>query len=176
MQLHRVELLADGNPVAQAHVLLSRYMETPEVLPAFPYPHPDDVAEREWLMGAAMAGAIRTRPIEGSVREPGRAIGWLAMEGEIIAGTAPSPFVKACLFADFGNGIGSATKPDEWSYANLDISVNFLRMPLGQWLLIDADTVMAGNGHGLARSIFADAKGIYAYVTQTVFVGPGKRR
>lgn len=176
MQLHRVELLAAGRPVAQSHVLLVRMLETPEVLPALPYPLPETLEEREFLIGATMAGAIRTRPIQGSVREPGRGITWLAMDGEVIAGTPPSPFVKACLFSDFGNGVGSATDRDEWSFANLDITVNFLRMPRGTWILLDAHTLMAGNGHGVVENVFADEAGIYARGTQTVFIGPNARR
>lgn len=176
MQLHRIELLAEGKPVAQSHVLLARHLETPTLLPPFAYPLPATVEDRQFLTGASMAGAIRTKPIEGEVRKPGRGITWLAMDGEIIRGTAPSPFVKACLFSDFGNGIGSATRHDEWSFANLDISVYFLRMPRGEWLLIDAETVMAGNGHGLAQSTFADCDGIYAFGRQTIFVGPSQRK
>jgi hypothetical protein len=176
MQLHRVELLAAGKVVAQSHILLVRKLNTPEIAPPFPYPLPEAVADRQFLIGASMAGAIRTKPIEGEVRTPGRGVTWLSMDGEVIQGTTPSPFVKACLFSDFGNGIGSATRHDEWSFANLDISVNYLRMPRGEWLLIDADTVMAGNGHGLAQSIFADADGIYAYGRQTIFVGASQRK
>ncbi len=176
MQMHRIELLAEGKAVAQSHVLLVRHLITPAVPAPFPYPLPDALAERQFLIGASMAGAIRTRPIEGEVRVPGRGISWLAMDGEIIAGVTPSPFVKSCLFSDFGNGIGSTTRHDEWSFANLDIAVNYLRMPRGEWLLIDADTVMAGNGHGLAQSTFADADGIYAFGRQTIFVGPGRRK
>jgi acyl-CoA thioesterase len=176
MQLHRIELLADGLPVAQSHVLLARQMDTLTFAAPFPYPLPDAVEERQFLVGASMAGAIRTRPIQGEVRVPGRGVTWIAMDGEVIRGTAASPFVKACLFSDFGNGIGSATRHDEWTFANLDISVNFLRMPRGEWLLIDAETVMAGNGHGLAQSTFADAHGVYAFGRQTIFVGPGQRK
>lgn len=175
MQLHRVELLAESAPVAQAHLLLVRHLETPRVLPTIGHPLPAELAEREFLTGSSMAGAIRTRPIMGEVRQPGRGVTWLAMDGEVIRDTTPSPFAKACLFSDFGNGIGSATRADEWSFANLDITVNFLRRPRGEWLLIDADTHMAGNGHGTARSIFADQDGIYAYGSQTIFVDPGQR-
>jgi acyl-CoA thioesterase len=176
MQLHRVELLVGIQPVAQSHVLLVRALETPDELPPFHYPPPDSLEERLFLIGATMAGAIRTRPIQGGVREPGRGITWLAMEGEVISGTPPSPFVKACLFSDFGNGVGSVTDRDEWSFANLDITVNFLRMPRGEWILLDAHTVMAGNGHGVVENIFADTEGIYARGTQTVFIGPSARR
>jgi hypothetical protein len=113
------------------------------------------------------------RPILGGPGEPGRGISWLATAGEVVAGQAPSNFVKACLFADFGNGFGSATKAAEWSFANLDITIQFLRMPVGDWFLLDAETHMAGNGHGTAMNIFADEKGVYARGFQTIFVAPG---
>ncbi|ALC12015.1 thioesterase family protein [Sphingopyxis sp. 113P3] len=175
-QLHRVELLAGGRLVAQAHILLARHLETPALAPPQPHPAPEDVAEDNFLVGASMAGAIRTRPIMGRVREPGRGVTWLSMNGEVVAGIPASPFVKACLFADFGNGVGSATYAHQWSYANLDISVQFFRMPRGEWFLIDAHTEGAGNGHAVAQSLFADAEGVYAKGTQTVFVGPSRPR
>lgn len=174
MQLHRIELLAGGRAAAQSHVLLVREADSPVVLPESPYASPETLEEQEFLVGAAMAGAIHTRPIRGRVREPGRGTTWLAMDGEVIAGTPPSPFVKACLFSDFGNGVGSATRAIDWSYANLDITVNYLRMPRGEWTLLDASTVMAGNGHGVVQNTFADIDGIFARGTQTIFVAPAR--
>jgi hypothetical protein len=175
-QLYRIELLAAGRIVAQAHVLLARPLDTPAFHPPQPHPAPGDVPEDNFLIGASMAGAIRTRPIMGRVREPGRGVSWMRMDGEVVSGIATSPFVKACLFADFGNGVGSATFAHEWSYANLDISIQFFRMPRGDWFLLDAHTEGAGNGHAVAQTIFADSEGVYAKGTQTVFVGPGRPR
>lgn len=175
-QLHRIELFAGAKLVAQAHVLLARDMETPEFPAPQPHPAPQDVAEDNFLIGASMAGAIKTRPIMARVREPGRGVAWMCMNGEVVAGVPASPFVKACLFADFGNGVGSATHAHEWSYANLDISIQFFRMPRGEWFLLDAHTEGAGNGHAVAQSVFADEHGVYAKGTQTIFVGPGQPR
>ncbi|MEZ5709193.1 MAG: thioesterase family protein [Blastomonas sp.] len=175
MQLQRAELLANGRVVAQAHVLLVRDMETPALPAAHSYPDPATLAEGPFLIGATMAGAIRTKPVQGAVREPGRGVVWLAMDGEIIGGTTPSNFVKSALFSDFGNGVGSGTDAREWSYANLDITLQFLRMPVGEWFLIDAHTLSAGNGHATAMNVFADADSVYAHGMQTVFVNPGGR-
>lgn len=172
-KLHRVTLLADDRPVAQAHVLRVRRLDTPVFPVPHDYPDPDTVAEGEGPKSARMAGAIRLRRVLGGPGEPGRGISWLAMDGEVIRGTTPSNFVKACLFADFGNGFGAATDAAEWSFANLDITIQFLRMPVGDWFLLDADTHMAGNGHGTARNVFADAQGVYARGFQTIFVAPG---
>jgi acyl-coenzyme A thioesterase PaaI-like protein len=174
-QVQRVELLAGEKVVAQAQVLLARYMDTPEFHPPSPYPDPDTVAEGPVLIGADMAGAIRTRPVQGSVREPGRGIIWFRMDGEVVQGITPSPFVKACIFADFGNGVGSSTRVDEWSYANMDVDIHFMRMPRGEWFLLEAHTEGAGNGHALAQNIFADRDGVFGKGSQTVFVAPSTR-
>jgi hypothetical protein len=172
-KLHRVTLLADGRGVAQAHVLRVRRMETPVFAVPHEYPNPDTIPDSDGPRSARMAGAIRMKRVRGGPGEPGRGISWLSMEGEVIRGIKPGNFVKACLFADFGNGFGSATNAAEWSFANLDITIQFLRMPQGDWLLLDAETHMAGNGHGTARNIFADAQGVYARGFQTIFVAPG---
>lgn len=173
MQLHRVQLIADGRVAAQAHVLQARQIETP----AFPVPHdyppPHDIADAQFLVGASMGGAVRTRPIMGSVREPGRGVCWFALDGEVVGGATPSPFVKSALFGDFGNGVGSSTHAADWSFANLDITLQYLRLPVGEWLLIDAETHGAGNGIATARSVFADSEGVFARGFQTVFVAPG---
>lgn len=174
-QLHRIELLAADRVVAQAHVLLARHLATPAFPSPQPHPAPDEVPEDNFLIGASMAGAIKTRPIMGRVREPGRGVSWMRMDGEVVAGVPALPFVKACLFADFGNGVGSATFAHEWSYANLDISIHFFRMPHGDWFLLDAFTEGAGNGHAVAQTVFADAGGVYAKGTQTIFVAAGQK-
>ena len=176
MRLHLVELLADGRPVAQVTVLLVRQTGTPRTPAPHDYPAPEDVPVAEWIPRASMKGSIRMRPIRGVSGVPGRGTGWLAMECEIIAGETPSNFVKAAYLADYGGGIGCATRPDEWSFANLDISLQFLRMPVGEWLLIDAETFMEGNGHGSAFSTFADCEGVYARGVQTIFVAPSTRQ
>lgn len=176
MRLHLIELLAAEKPVAQVMVLLVRQTETPHFPVPHAYPAPHDVPVEEWIPRASMKGSIRMRPIYGNAGVPGRGTGWLAMECEIVEGEAPSNFVKAAYLADYGGGIGCATVAAEWSYANLDISLQFLRMPVGEWLLIDAETFMAGNGHGSAFSTFADSAGIYARGVQTIFVAPATQQ
>jgi hypothetical protein len=166
-------MIANGRPAAQANVLRVRRMETPVVSAPHDYPAPYEVPETQHSGPSRMAGAIRLRQVLGRTGEPGRGVAWLSLEGEIVAGEAPTPLAKAMLFADFGNGFGNATRAEEWSFANLDVTVQFLRMPAGPWLLLDAETHMAGNGHGTARNIFADEQGLFARGFQTIFVAPG---
>lgn len=172
-KLHRIVMTAGARPVAQVHVLRVRKLATPVVPAPHDYPPPAAVAEAEHSGPSRMAGAIRLRPVLGKVGEPGRGVAWLRMSGEIIAGEPATPWAKAALFADFGNGFGNATRAAEWSFANLDVTLQFLRMPVGEWFLLDAETHMAGNGHGTARNVFADEQGVYARGFQTIFVAPG---
>jgi len=54
---------------------------------------PDDVPEGKGPPTARMAGAIRHRMVSGQPGEPGRAVAWLALDGEIISGACPANFV-----------------------------------------------------------------------------------
>lgn len=172
-KLHRITMLADGKPVAQAHILRVRRLETPVVEVDSTYPPAETVAEVYAPPEHRLGGTLALRLVSGDPGLPGRTVAWLGLNGTVIEGRPPSRFVKACYFGDFGSGFGNATDAGEWSYANIDITIQFLRMPVSDWLLIDAQTQMAGNGHGTARSVFADANGIYARGFQTVFVAPG---
>jgi hypothetical protein len=174
-QLHRVELFADDRLVTQAHVLRARTLETPPSPAPFEYPDPSTLKDGRYFVGASMEHALQTKAIAGGVSRPGRGTVWVNSSGQVIKGEPSSAFVKACMFADYGNGVGSATKGSEWSFANLDITIQFFRMPRGEWFLIDAETQGAGNGHALTQSIFADREGVYAKGTQTIFVAPGVR-
>lgn len=175
MQLVQVELIADGKARARATVLRARKAETPAFCEANPYPHPDKFENSLALPGGHMGGAIHTRAVEGGMDQPGRGILWLRMTGEVVAGTTPSPFVSSAIFADFGNGIGASVSSAEWSYANMDVQMQFLRMPRGEWVLVDAQCESAGNGTGTAVNRFADVDGIFAHGFQSLFIAPGGR-
>lgn len=173
VRLNRISLVHDGRIVAQALVQAARALETPPSLPAATYQLPDDVPLGTFLANGTLQRIVRTRPIEGSVIKPGPGRVWLALDADIVLGLPATMFEKSCVFADFGNGVGSATFANEWSFANLDVGIHFLREPQGEWIMIDAETIAAGNGHGLARSTMADTAGVFAIATQTIFVAPG---
>lgn len=173
MQLNRITLTHDNRPVAQALILAARTLETPARHLPVDHPAAEDVPQAPFLANGVLRPIVRTRPVLGGVTQPGRGVVWLALDADIVSGVPASTSAKSCVFADFGNGVGSATHAHEWSFANLDVGIQFLREPHGEWILLDADTLAGGNGHALARAIMADSNGIFAIATQTVFVAPG---
>jgi hypothetical protein len=172
-KLHRITLYAANKAVAQAHLLRVRRLETPQILPDTPYPSLASLGGDQDSQSFGMLGAFRIKFVEGAVGVPGRAVAWTSMEAEIVLGHGLTTFERAAMFSDYGNGFGNATYARDWSFANLDITMQFLRMPRGSWMLIDAETHMAGDGHGTVRNIFADEDGIFARGFQTIFVAPG---
>lgn len=122
-------------------------------------------------------GAFYVTGHELRVREPvyqgnGRATLWSRMERDVIEGVASTPFMHAMSLADFGSGAANVLTFDDWNFPNIDIVVLFLRPPEGDWLLIDAETEMAGNGLGVVSGVLADANGAFARSHQTLFVDP----
>ncbi len=172
MQLVAAELLADGRVAARATALRVRKAPTPSVATASPYPAPLTVPEARFMMESFCGDAIRTRPVRGALDEAGPGCIWARFDLEAVAGVPLSPLARAVIIADCGNGVGSPFPQLPFSCANLDIGVNFLRMPRGEWVLIDAQTESAGEGYAVVRNTFADAEGIYAYGAQTLFIAP----
>ena len=97
-KLDRICLMADTRLVAQAHVLRTRKMQTPVFSVPHDYPPPQSVADTEGGNRPSMAGGIRYRAVLGDVGVPGRAIAWIDISGEMIAGIKTSPFAKSALY------------------------------------------------------------------------------
>ena len=50
----------------------------------------------------------------------------------------------------------------EWTFLNADLTVNFSREPVGDWILLDAETWIGPDGAGLAMARLADIAAISA--------------
>lgn len=125
------------------------------------------------LMGdAAFGGTLESRLVSGGLRVPGPSVLWVRFGHEHVAGVPLSPLVRTAMLGDFGGGLGSVLDKDEWTYANLDISIHMLREPRGEWLLLDAATASEGRGVGRSDMILADTQGPFARAHQMLFIAP----
>jgi acyl-CoA thioesterase len=114
---------------------------------------------------------MELRFLEGSW-SPGPAVVWFRLAHPLVEGEEPSPAMRAAAAADFGNGVSSALRFDgSWLFVNTDLTVALHRPPRGEWIALDARTVVQPGGVGLALSTLHDREGPIGTGQQTLYVG-----
>lgn len=172
IQMVEAELVVGDRVVARATALRVRQQDTPTIPGSNPYPPPESVADCDFMPPSAFGGTLETRLVSGGLRQPGPGVLWVNFGHDHVVDEPLSPLLRAAILGDFGGGLGSVLDVKAWTYANLDITLHFARPPVGEWLLIDAATVSAGNGVGRSDMILADTIGPFARAHQTLFVAP----
>ena len=62
------------------------------------------------------------------------------------------------VVADSGNGASNVLDWARYLFINTELTVHFLREPVGEWVLLDARTELAEGGAGLATSVLSDRR------------------
>lgn len=103
-------------------------------------------------------------------RAPGPGRVWMRLRHPVVPGEQPSPLARLAASADFGNGVGHALPFDEFLFINADLSVHLHRLPRGEWIGLDARTVLTPGGTGLAESVLHDTEGPVGRAFQSLVV------
>lgn len=179
-----LDLRADDRLVAQARALAQR--GTPVTLPdyaprpASPPAGPDGL-EPSSVQAKLDAKALDLPPgLHSHVQlrevtpwdERGRGISWVRVPVEIVAGEPLTPFTRAALICDMGNGAGQLNLGDDKGSINADITLALSAYPVSEWVCIDAEAVMRENGLGVVHSRLYDTRGEMGHVLQTTQVNP----
>ena len=115
------------------------------------------------------ADFVETRVASGTLFG-GRCATWFRLRRPLVDGEAPSGYQRVAVAADSGNGVSSVLDMAHFSFVNTDLTVNLLRRPLGEWICVDARTLLAPNGCGLAESQLFDESGLIGRATQSLAV------
>ena len=99
------------------------------------------------------------RFVGGAFDRLGPATAWLRLRRPLVDDEAPSGLVRATAAADFGNGISGALPLDRWVFVNADLTVHLARPPVGEWVGLDAVTLLGESGAGMAESALYDDGG-----------------
>lgn len=174
-QVAEAELHAGGRAICRARVMLLRRGEVPEVPegdPPPPLPRPSADAPRLVMPGDESFGGtgMDIRFVRGSFAENGPAAGWLRLDQPLVAGETPSPAQRAAAASDFGNGISRVVDWNDFLFVNTDLTVHLHRDPEGEWIGLDARTVLQPDGTGLAVSALHDERGAVGVALQTLYV------
>lgn len=95
---------------------------------------------------------------------------WFRMRHPLVEGESPSGYQRVAVAADSGNGISAVLDIRKYVFVNSDLTINLLRRPEGEWICIDARTMLAPNGCGLAESRIFDEAGLIGRATQSLSV------
>jgi hypothetical protein len=101
-----------------------------------------------------------------------RARVWARPRIPLIAGEEVSPMCRSLLIADSGSGVSAVLDPARFLFINVDLTVVLQRDPAGEWLLLDASTIIGDRGTGLAETILSDAGRECGRALQTLLVAP----
>ncbi len=95
---------------------------------------------------------------------------WFRMRHPLVEGEVPSPYQRIAVVADSGNGVSAVLDYEHFTFVNFDLTINLLRRPVGEWMLLDARTALGDHGGGLAESALYDEKGLVGRATQSLAV------
>jgi hypothetical protein len=90
----------------------------------------------------------------------------------LIAGQPTSPVARLAAAADFGNGVSATLPFERYLFINADLTIHLQRPPRGEWIGLDARTLVRGGGTGLAESVLHDEQGTVGRAFQTLVVQP----
>jgi hypothetical protein len=175
IQLSEISLSAGDLEVVHASILKVRV--TPLALPPaaairpldVPLPDACDKMELRADSNAFVTG-VSMRIARGSPLSHGPSAVWFRADRPIIAGEEISALMRAIIASDFSNGTSAVLEFGTWTFMNADLTLNLARDPVGEWILLDAESWLAPNGSGIAFANLADINGYLGRSVQSLVV------
>jgi Thioesterase-like superfamily len=101
---------------------------------------------------------------------PGRV--WMRLRHPLVEGEQTSSLARLAGTADFGNGVSASLPFDSYVFINADLSIHLHRPPRGEWIGIDARTLLHEGGTALSESVLHDLHGPVGRGFQALVVAP----
>jgi hypothetical protein len=125
---------------------------------------PADFSSSPFVTGMSLRAA------RGRFGVPGPGAIWYRVDRPIVDGSPVSQAMRAIVAADFCNGTSAVLDFRQWTFLNADLTVNFARQPVGEWILLDAESWIGPDGAGLAMARLADARGYFGRAIQSLVI------
>lgn len=133
----------------------------PEEVEPIVFPHRRGIAGYHDLVELRVAAGTLTR---------GPCATWFRLKHPLVAGEAPGPLERVAVAADSGNGISAELDFRRYVFVNSDLTINLLRPARGEWICLDARTLLGPGGGGLAEARLFDGFGLIGRSTQSLNV------
>jgi hypothetical protein len=185
VQLAEARLSAGEQLVCRAVALRVRRADVPA--PPLAVPASDGDArlaaharppESAALVMADFAGApemfagdgVEIRFADGAFDDIGPAVAWFRLRVPVVAGEPTTPLQRVAAASDFGNGVSHAVPWTSHLFINPDLTIYLERLPVGEWVGLDASTRVGNAGAGLTDSLLFDAHGRIGRALQGLYV------
>lgn len=176
----------DGTELVRCRALRIRitHLELPDDRPTAGAPltaAPETLPRLGGLPGVDGEGfwtAVDVRLVAGRLGDPGAGQGWFRVLAPLTdddGSGAPSltPLARVAATGDFGNGIGAPLPMGPFRYVNPDLTVDVHRLPVDEWVSLEARSVADPGGIGLTTGILGDREGVLGSCLQSLFIDAG---
>lgn len=176
IELITAEIRAAGRAVARAHGWFLGVSDSAAAAtdagptmsdPEQGVPHPKPPG---WLSG--YLDAVQWRWLAGDLGEAGPGRVWARLRVPVVEGEEPTPWQRLVAIADSTNGVAARLDVRDWLFVNTDLTVHVHRGPRGEWIGLDADSVIGAGGAGTAFSLVHDEDGPVGRAAQALTVRP----
>ena len=177
---------ADGTELVRCRELRMRttHLDLPADRPSPAAPltaAPETLPRLAALPGVDSEGfwtAVDVRLVSGRLGDPGPGQGWFRVVAPLTdddGSDAPSltPLARVAATGDFGNGIGAPLAMGPFRYLNPDLTVDVHRLPVDEWVSLEARSVADPAGIGLTTGTLGDRQGVLGSCLQSLFIDAG---
>jgi len=175
IQLCSIRLLAGGVAVVNATVLKikTQALSLPSDVAEAPVELPSPEQSREdpaKFSNSPFVAGMSLRAARGQFGVPGPGAIWYRVDRPLVEGFGVSQAMRAVVAADFCNGTSAALDFREWTFINADLTLSLAREPVGEWVLLDAESWIGPDGAGLAMARLADSSGYFGRAIQSLVI------
>jgi hypothetical protein len=175
IHLCAVSLLANDVVVVRATVLKVRADSLPlpsEIADAaidVPPPDQGEPMEPPFSRTPFVTG-LSVSMVRGGFLKIGPAAIRYRIDRPIVEAAPISQMMRAVVAADFCNGTSSTLDFHKWTFLNADLTVSLARVPVGDWILLNAETWIGPDGAGIAAGRLGDSKGYFGRAVQSLVI------
>ncbi|HEX8714789.1 MAG TPA: thioesterase family protein [Solirubrobacteraceae bacterium] len=141
-----------------------------------PMPGPDEAEPLRFALDDSDEASFAATAMEMRSFEPRHGVPpgrvWMRLRHPLLPGEPPTPLARLAATADFGNGVSAALPFDRFLFINADLTVHLERPPRGEWIGLDARTLVRKGGTGMAEGVLHDVHGPVGRSFQTLVVQP----
>ena len=168
--------LGSGRTVARAQAWTFPASDAGPVQDLTPLPHTPAQGRHEeppatWNR-VGYLDSVEWRWIEGAVTRQGPGTVWMRPAVPLVPGEEMSGLQRLLTCVDSASGVSAAVDADTWGFLNTELTVHVHRAPVGEWIGVDARTVIGPSGLGTVSAQLHDLDGHTGRATQALTVRP----